>query len=103
GKSFGTLKAGRRMEQLPEEMKAQLSQEVKEGTKPDLRWNRSLTKNKAIIKDLTDRHIFAVSPDLQRDCEQLLKYDFDANSTTAHQSVTRLAEHIFKSPEFQIY
>jgi hypothetical protein len=62
-----------------------------------------LTNNKDIIKDLTERLVFTVSKDLQAECEQVLKYDFDAKAANAQKSVTRLAEHIMKSPEFQIY
>ncbi len=71
--------------------------------KPMLRYNNALTNNKDIIKDMTDRWVFTVSKDLQTDCEQVLKYDFDANSDNANKAVTRLAEHILKSPEFQVY
>ncbi|MPR35878.1 DUF1800 domain-containing protein [Salmonirosea aquatica] len=103
GKSLGNPKAGRQMQSMPEEMKTMMDPENEPRTKPALRWDQTLTKNKAIIQELTDRNLFAVSPDLQNDCEQLLKYDFDAKSSTANLSVTRLAEHIMKSPEFQIY
>jgi uncharacterized protein (DUF1800 family) len=69
---------------------------------PTLRWDKSLTKNKDIIRDLTDSLVFEVSKDLQTECEQILKYDFDPKAENANQSVTRLAEHIMKSPEYQI-
>jgi hypothetical protein len=49
-----------------------------------------------------DKLVFAVSPDLQMECEQVLKYDFDPNAENAAQSVLRLVEHIMKSPEYQI-
>jgi uncharacterized protein (DUF1800 family) len=103
GKSFGKTKAGQKMETMSDEMKAMVPPQNEKRSKPELRWDKSLTKNKAIIQELTDRNLFAVSPDLQNACEQLLKYDFDPKSSTANLSVTRLAEHILKSPEFQIY
>ena len=103
GKGFGKMKGGRKMANQPEEMQTMLRPEREGNQKPELRRDKTLTKNKAIIQELTDRHVFAVNADLQSACEQLLKYDFDANSSTAQQSVTRLAEHIMKSPEFQIY
>ena len=103
GKSFGKLRGGQKMEEMSEEMKTTPTPKNEKRPKPELRWDKSLTKNKAIIQSLTDRTLFAVSPDLQSACEQVLKYDFDPKSATAHQSVTRLAEHIMKSPEFQIY
>ncbi len=49
------------------------------------------------------RLVFTMDKDLQSDCERILKYDFDAKADNAEQSVTRLAEHIMKSPEFQVY
>ena len=103
GRSFGKLKGGKKMAAMSEEMKAELSPEDVKSGRPELRWDKRLTKNKAIIRSLTDRTLFAVSPDMQSECEQVLKYDFDPKSATAHQAVTRLAEHIMKSPEFQIY
>ena len=103
GKSFGKSKGGQKMATMSEKMKATLPPENEKRSKPELRWDKTLTKNKAIIQSLTDRTLFAVSPDLQSECEQVLKYDFDSKSATANLSVTRLAEHIMKSPEFQIY
>lgn len=103
GKSFGKSRGGQKMETMSEEMKAITPSENEKRRKPELRWDKTLTKNKAIIQSLTDRTLFAVSPDLQSECEQVLKYDFDPKSATANLSVTRLAEHIMKSPEFQIY
>jgi hypothetical protein len=40
---------------------------------------------------------------MQKDMEQVLKYDFNPKDENAQFAVTRLAEYIFKSPEFQIY
>jgi uncharacterized protein (DUF1800 family) len=103
GKSFGKSKGSLKMEMMPDEMKTALSPGNEKRSKPELRWDKSLTQNKAIIQSLTDRTLFAVSPDMQSACEQVLKYDFDPKSATVQQSVTRVAEHIMKSPEFQIY
>ena len=106
GKPLETFKIKRKQENMAEEM-GMTEDRVgyREGGQitPNLRWNKALTNNKDIIKDLTDRLVFTVSKDLQTECEQVLKYDFDAKADNAQKSVTRLAEHIMKSPEFQIY
>jgi uncharacterized protein (DUF1800 family) len=76
--------------------------EMEADTKPVFKWNKNLKSNKDIIADLSDRLLFAVSKDLQTDMENLLKYDFDPKQQTAQLAVTRLAEFIMKSPEYQI-
>ena len=107
GKSLDNDKLKRKQEMVAEEMG--MTMDTMDDTKnkdiqtPVLRWNAALTNNKDIIKDLTERLIFVVAPELQTDCERILKYDFDAKANNAQQSVTRLAEHIMKSPEFQVY
>jgi uncharacterized protein (DUF1800 family) len=65
-----------------------------------LQWQKGT--NKAIIKELTDRLLFSVSPETQKDLENLLKYDFDANSPNSDQAVLRLFNAIIKEPEFQL-
>ena len=65
-----------------------------------LQWHKGT--NKAIIKELTDRLLFSVSPETQKDFENLLKYDFDANSPNSDQAVLRLFNAIIKEPEFQL-
>ena len=107
GKSLDNEKLRRKQEKVAEEMGMMMDM-MDEKTNvdiktPALRWNTALTNNKDIIKDLTDRLVFTVNKDLQSDCERILKYDFDAKADNAQQSVTRLAEHIMKSPEFQVY
>jgi uncharacterized protein (DUF1800 family) len=58
--------------------------------------------NKEIIKELTDRTLFAVDKTSQEDFEKILKYDFDPKSPGADNAVLRLFNAIVKSPEFQI-
>ena len=65
-----------------------------------LKWQKGT--NKVIIKDLTDRLLFSFSPDTQKDFENILKYDFDANSPNSDQAVLRLFNAIIKEPEFQL-
>ncbi len=69
---------------------------------PVLKWDKSLTNNKLIIQNLSERLIFAVSKDMQTDMEQVLKYDFNPSEMNAQQAVTRLAEYMMKSPEYQL-
>ena len=69
---------------------------------PALKWNKSLTTNKLIIQDLSERLVFNVSKNMQTDMEQVLKYDFNPSEMNAQQAVTRLAEYIMKSPEYQL-
>lgn len=106
GKPLETFNMKRKQENVADDlgMKEEAFGYRKEGmNNPQLRWNKALTNNKDIIKDLTERLVFTVPKDLQTECEQILKYDFDAKAENAPKSVTRLAEHIMKSPEFQIY
>lgn len=58
--------------------------------------------NKEIIKQLTNRLLFKVDDNAQKDFETILKYDFDADSQNADQAVLRLFNAILKSPEFQL-
>ena len=69
---------------------------------PNFKWDNSLKNNKDIIKNISDRLLFAVSSDMQRDMEQIIKYDFNPSQPNAQQAITRLAEYIMKSPEYQI-
>jgi len=73
-----------------------------EQKRPLLKWNKSLATNKLIIQDLSERLVFTVSKDMQTDMEQVLKYDFNPSEMNAQQAVTRLAEYIMKSPEYQL-
>ena len=70
---------------------------------PAIKWDKSLKSNKDIIKNLSERLVFTVSKDMQDDMERILKYDFNPSEMNADQAVTRLAEYIMKSPEFQVY
>lgn len=66
-----------------------------------LDWNH-LAKPHEIIRDLADRFLFQTSEEIQKDMEQILKYDFDPKSENAEASVLRLFNYITKTPEFQI-
>ncbi len=69
---------------------------------PEFRWDKNAKTNKDIIKSVSDRLLFAVNNDVQQDMERVLKYDFNPTEMNAQLSVTRLAEYVMKTPEFQI-
>jgi uncharacterized protein (DUF1800 family) len=69
---------------------------------PVLTWDKSLTNNKLIIQNFSERLVFSVSKDMQTDMEQVLKYDFNPAEMNAQQAVTRLVEYIMKAPEYQL-
>jgi len=73
----------------------------KQSVTVSLEWNPN-ENNKEIIKELTDRTLFAVDKSSQEDFEKILKYDFDPKSPGANNAVLRLFNAIVKSPEFQI-
>jgi uncharacterized protein (DUF1800 family) len=58
--------------------------------------------NLEIIKELSDRLLFEVDADSQKDFESILKYDFNANAQNANQAVLRLFTAMIKLPEFQL-
>lgn len=66
----------------------------------NLDWNKGT--NKQIIRELSDRLLFQVDPDTQKDFESILKYDFDTQAQNADQAVLRLFNAIVKEPEFQL-
>jgi len=58
--------------------------------------------NKKIISELSNRLLFRVDENLQKDMENLLKYDFDAKDDNANYAVLRLFNYITKTPEYQL-
>ena len=58
--------------------------------------------NKTIISELSDRLLFKVNDAMQKDMENLLKYDFDPKDEHANFAVTRLFNYITKLPEYQL-
>ena len=58
--------------------------------------------NKKIISDLSNRLLFQVDENMQKDMETLLKYDFDAKSESANNAILRLFNYITKLPEYQL-
>lgn len=66
----------------------------------NLDWSKGT--NKQIIRELSDRLLFQVDHDTQKDFESILKYDFDTEAQNANQAVVRLFNAIVKEPEFQL-
>lgn len=66
-----------------------------------LHWNKT-GNNKAIITELSDRLLFYVDDNLQKDLEAILKYDFNPKAENANDAVLRLFNAIIKTPEFQL-
>ncbi len=58
--------------------------------------------NKTIITDLSNRLLFKVNDSMQKDMENLLKYDFDPKDPHANFAVIRLFNYITKLPEYQL-
>jgi uncharacterized protein (DUF1800 family) len=66
-----------------------------------LRWNKT-GSNKTVITELTNKLLFQVSDEMQKDMETLLKYDFDVKSEGAENAVLRIFNYITKTPEYQL-
>ncbi|CAD0003241.1 DUF1800 domain-containing protein [Flavobacterium chungangense] len=58
--------------------------------------------NKTIIAELSNRLLFNVNESMQKDMENLLKYDFDPKEPNANFAVVRLFNYITKLPEYQL-
>ena len=58
--------------------------------------------NKTIITELSNRLLFKVNDSMQKDMENLLKYDFDPKEEHANFAVIRLFDYITKLPEYQL-
>lgn len=67
---------------------------------PKLNWKGET--NKEIIQHITDRFLFKVDENNQKDFESILKYDFNPNAENANQAVLRVFQAITKTPEFQL-
>ncbi len=74
--------------------------EVTINFQPQLNWKGDT--NKVIIKNLTERLLFSVDENNQKDFEAILKYDFNPDSQNANHAVLRLFNAIVKTPEFQL-
>jgi Protein of unknown function (DUF1800) len=103
GKNFSNFKFKETEMTEPDQVEfVELETKKIQNFKANLRWDKVATNNKLIIKALSDKNIFVVSNELQQDMERVLKYDFDPKMENAPLGITRLAEFIFKSPEYQL-
>lgn len=74
---------------------------VNQLVKVKLHWNKT-GNNKTIIAELSDRLLFEVDDNLQKELEALLKYDFNPNAENADDALLRLFNAIVKTPEYQL-
>ena len=58
--------------------------------------------NKKIISELSNKLLFQVDENTQKDMENLLKYDFDPKDKNANFAVLRVFNYITKTPEYQL-
>ncbi len=66
-----------------------------------LNWD-STGNNKTIITELKSRLLFTSDENLQKDFENILKYDFNPQDPGADNAVLRLFNAMTKAPEFQL-
>jgi uncharacterized protein (DUF1800 family) len=55
-----------------------------------------------IIKDIANKNLYTINQELQKDLENILKYDFDPKSKNAQEAILRLFNFITKTPEYQL-
>lgn len=58
--------------------------------------------NKEIIAELCERLLFQTNESMQKDMENILKYDFNPKEENATNAVIRLFNYIVKTPEYQL-
>ncbi|NNT72736.1 DUF1800 domain-containing protein [Flavobacterium sp. IMCC34852] len=69
--------------------------------KVKLHWDKT-GNNKTIIAELTNRLLFQVDDNLQKEFEAILKYDFNPKAQNADDAVLRLFNAMVKTPEYQL-
>ena len=65
-------------------------------------WDKKSSMNKQIITDLSNRLLFNVDENTQKDMESIVKYDFNPKEENADFTVLRLFNYITKTPEYQL-
>jgi uncharacterized protein (DUF1800 family) len=81
---------------------AEILESVKNDTfKVQIDWNKNST-NKEIISAFSNNLLFAVDKDLQKDMEEMLKYDFKSSTEGSENAVIRLFNNMIKLPEYQL-
>jgi uncharacterized protein (DUF1800 family) len=69
--------------------------------KVKLHWNKT-GNSKTIIAELSERLLFQIDENLQKDFESILKYDFNPKTENADDAVLRLFNAMVKTPEYQL-
>lgn len=88
---------------VEENMNNEMEQPRKLLEKLDVKINfDSNGNNKKIIAELASRLLFNVTESMQKDMENLLKYDFNPKDENANFAVLRLYNYITKLPEYQL-
>ena len=81
---------------------AEILESVKNDTfKVQIDWDKNGT-NKEIIARFSNKLLYAVDKELQKDMEELLKYDFKSSVEGSENGVTRLFNIMLKLPEYQL-
>jgi uncharacterized protein (DUF1800 family) len=83
-----------------------LELEILESVKNDtfkfqIDWNKKAT-NKEIILDFSNKLLFSVDKEMQKDLEEMLKYDFKSSMEGSENAVNRLFNTMLKLPEYQL-
>lgn len=80
----------------------EILESVKNDTiKVQIDWDKNIT-NKEIISAFSNKLLFAVDNDLQKDMEEMLKYDFKSSIEGSENAVIRLFNTMIKLPEYQL-
>jgi len=69
---------------------------------PHVSWSNKCKTNLDIIEELSDKLIFEVDNAMEKDMEDIVKYDFDPASPAARDTVNQLVRYMLKSPQYQI-
>lgn len=64
-------------------------------------WDKNVS-NKEIITAFSNKLLFAVDKELQKDMEEMLKYDFKSSTEGSENAVIRLYNTLLKLPEYQL-
>ncbi len=69
--------------------------------KVSLFWN-SKSDGKELVKGFSDKLLFQVDENMQKDLDNIIAHDFDPKAENAEEAIIRLVNFICKTPEFQL-
>jgi uncharacterized protein (DUF1800 family) len=69
---------------------------------PDLVIPKNIKTNKEVIAYLLDQTLSVSTPSIQKDLEDILKYDFKPHTPGAELGILRAYEYIITTPEYQV-